>query len=118
MAKVNVTNYQKNFTESFPFSNAGVQILLAASTAISYTVPGISTQKYRAKFSAASNAEVWVGYNVTATVPTTNTATPISNVEFIPLYEARYVNGGDVLSFISLATPSVGVSLLQVEDIS
>lgn len=118
MTRVNVTSYQKNFSNVLPFSNSGVQMLLEASTALPWTVPGDQVQRYRAYFRASSTAEVWVGYNVTATVPTTNTATSVSNIEFIPLNECRYVKGGDVLSFISLSTPSVGVSLLQIQDIS
>ena len=116
---MSVTRYQHNFKDTLPYSNTGVQMLLAASTALPFTVPGTSNQIYRAKFSSSYNAEVWVGYNVTATVPTTNTATATTNQEFLPKYdEARYVKGGDVLSFISTSTPQVGVVLYQVYDIS
>jgi hypothetical protein len=118
MTKATVTPYARNFNDTLPFSSTCVKMLLAASTALSWTVPGEATQKYRAKFRASSTAEIWVGYNVTATVPTSNTATNVPYIEFLPLDECRYVNGGDVLSFISLTTPSIGVSLLQVEDIS
>lgn len=114
-----VTRYQKNFHDTFPHSNTGVQMLLAASTALPFTVPGTANQIYRAKFSSSYTAEVWVGYNITATVPTTNTATATTNQEFLPKYdEARYVKGGDVLSFISTGTPQVGLVLYQVQDIT
>lgn len=116
MAQVNVTPYQRNFKDTLPFSNTSINILLAASTAISYTVPGDPTQIYRAVFRASSTAEVWVRLNATAVVPTSNTVASTPNQEFIPLNEPKYVKGGDTLSFISLSTPSVGVSLLQVQN--
>lgn len=115
MTQAAVTPYQKNFTETFPFSNTSINILLAASTAISWTVPGDPTQLYRASFRASSTAEIWVRLNGTAQVPTSNTVASVPNQEFIPLV-AKYVRGGDTLSFISLTTPSVGVSLLQVQN--
>lgn len=111
-----VTPYRKNFHGTMPFSNTGVMILLAASTAISWTVPGIQSQLYRATFRCSSTAEIYVSLNGTATLPTTNTATAVSNQEFIPLNEPKYVRGGDTLSFISAGTPSIGVALLQVQD--
>lgn len=117
MSIANVTKYQMNYDHTKPFTTAGVQMLLAESTALSWTVPGNPDQIYRATFRCSSTAEVWVGYNVVATVPTSNTATGLSNIEFIPLYEPKYLKGGDVLSFISLATPSVGVQLLQVQPL-
>lgn len=117
MAIANVTKYNTNYDHTKPFTTSGVQMLLAASTALAWTVPGNSNQIYRATFRCSSTAEVWVGINVVATVPTSNTATALSNIEFIPLYEPKYLKGGDVLSFISTATPQVGVQLLQVEPL-
>lgn len=115
MSIANVTQFRSNFDQCKPFTTAGMQTILEASTALSWTVPGTADQKYRATFRCSSTAEIYVGYNVTATLPTSNTASNVSNVEFIPLYEPKYVRGGDVLSFISLTTPSIGVQLLQVE---
>ncbi len=112
------TTYNTNFTETFPFSDTGVRMLLAASTALPFTVPGTANQQYRACFGCASNAEIWVSNNGTATVPTTNTATSQRYQEFVVPGMCRYVNGGDVLSFISTGTPQVGVSLLLVQDIT
>jgi hypothetical protein len=111
-----VTPYQRNFHGTFPFSNTGVMILLAASTALSWTVPGVPTQLYRACFRCSSTAEAWVSLNGTATVPTSNTATATSNQEFIPAMEPKYVRGGDVLSFIAVGTPEIGVSLLLLQN--
>lgn len=110
------TRYQTNFNECYPISDTGVDILLAANTAVSWTVPGTNKDKYRASFGCSSNAEIWVNLNGTATVPLSNTATATYNQEFVVPGMCRYVKGGDVLSFISTATPQVGVSLLQVEN--
>ncbi len=112
------TPYQMNFCECFPVSDSSVNILLAASTAIAYTVPGTENMTYRAYFGCSSNAEIWVNKNGTAVVPISNTATATSNQEFVVPGMARYVQGGDVLSFISTGTPQIGVSLLKVQDIS
>lgn len=109
------TKYQKNFSECFPFSDTTINILLAASTAISYTVPGTADQVYRAHFSVSTSADVWVRLNGTAAVPTTNTVASTSYQERINVDFVRYVKGGDTLSFISTGTPQVGVSLLQVQ---
>jgi hypothetical protein len=116
MTQVNVTAYNKNFLGTLPFSNTSINILLAASTAISWTVPGDATQIFRACFRASSTAEIWVRLNGTAQVPTSNTVTSVPNQEFIPLCDAKYIKGGDTLSFISTGTPQVGVSLLQVQN--
>ncbi len=110
------TKYNRNFTETFPFSDTGVMILLTASLALPWTIPGNSTQKFRACFSTGSDDNVWVSKNGTATVPITNNAIATYNQERIGVNFVRYVSGGDVLSFISTGTPQVGVSLLLVED--
>jgi hypothetical protein len=112
------SKYQVNFCETFPFSDSNVIMLLAASTALPYTVPGNSNQIYRAHFSVSTSADVWVRNNGTATLPTSNTATSVSYQERIDVGFQRYVKGGDVLSFISTGTPQVGVSLLQVQNIT
>lgn len=112
------TKYQRNFNETFPFSDTGVMMLLAASTALPWTVPGTSNQIYRAHFSVSTSADVWANLNGTATVPTSNTATATYNQERIDVNFIKYLKGGDVVSFISTGTPQVGVSLLQVQDIT
>ncbi|CAB4133921.1 hypothetical protein UFOVP265_8 [uncultured Caudovirales phage] len=115
---ITTTRYQKNFHGTMPFSNNGVMMLLEASTALGWTVPGTSGQIYRAHFSVSTSADVWVCLNGTAAVPTSNTATATVNQERIDVEFNRYVKGGDSLSFISTGTPQVGVSLLQVQDIT
>lgn len=112
------TKYQRNFTETFPFSDTGVTILLAVSTALPWTVPGTPNQIYRAHFSVSCNSDVWVRLNGTAALPTAGVATTVYNQERIDCDFNRYVKGGDILSFIGIAATQVGVSLLQVQDIT
>ena len=112
------TRYQINFRDCLPFSNTCMNILLAASTAATYTVPGTDEKIYRAHFSVSSSADVWVCLNGTAQVPTSNTIDQTANMERIDTWFQRYVKGGDTLSFISTGTPQVGVSLLQVQPIT
>lgn len=112
------TKYQNNFDRTKPFSDTTINILLAASTAILYTVPGTPNQIYRATFSVGTDSDVWVRLNSTAAVPTTNTIATTSQQERIGVEFIKYVKGGDTLSFISTTTPQVGVALLQVQDIT
>lgn len=114
-----MTMYNKNFLSTLPFSDLCVQIALAANTALTYTVPGNSSMVYRAEFSFSNDANVWVGYNTTAVVPIAGSVTHTSNssLELNPgkFGQARYVRGGDVLSFISGSIVSnAGISLLQL----
>lgn len=115
---MSVTRYQKNFHSTLPFSNTSVQLALAASTAQSYTVPGAESVIYRAEFRCQTSAEVYVRLSDTAVLPGAGLKTTLTNQELLPLNEARYVKGGDTLSFISPSTPYVSISLLQVQDIS
>lgn len=109
-----MTEYNINHERCRPFSNKGVQMLLAASTALPWTVPGTSDVTYRAEFSVSTSADVWVCKGGTASVPTSNTATGTVNQERIDLNTILFVQGGDVLSFISTTTPQVGVTLLSL----
>lgn len=110
-----MTKFHDNFDGTKPFSDAGMDAILAASTALTWTVPGDNKTKYRAYFGCSSNAEIWVRVNGTAVAPLSNVATDTYNQEFVVPGMARYVVGGDTLSFISTGTPQIGVSLLEVE---
>jgi hypothetical protein len=116
MPAVPATRYNESWDNCFPFSNYNFSSLLAVDTALVYIVPGIDTQKFRVKFSCSSTAEIWVGYNKTPTDPTSNTATTNSYQELVPLDEARYVNGGDTLTFLSHTASRVSASLLLLEE--
>ncbi len=111
-----MTAYNTNYSGTFPFSNQTFSVLLAASTALGVTVPGTSSQLYRAKFACSSSAEIWMRKNGTAAAPSANSSATTSYQELVPLDECRYVQGGDTLSFISAGTPSLSVSLLLVQD--
>lgn len=108
------TEFNQNYKDCFPFSDTTVNAILAANTALPFTVPGASNIIYRAHFSVSSSADVWVRNNGTAAVPTSNTAATTSYQERIDVNFNRYVKGGDVLSFISTGTPQIGISLLQL----
>lgn len=107
--------FNTNFLGTLPFSDLTVQIALAATTELTYTVPGTTADLYRCEFSWAYNASVWVGYNTTASVPPAGAITTSSNesLEFRP--GIRYVRGGDVLHFISDSiVTNGGFSLLKL----
>ena len=106
------TEYKTAHNGTISISDTGAQMSLAADTALSYTVPGAPSQRYRALFAYPENAAVWVGINVTATIPSVGAINSTYNVEQVRPNQSRFVKGGDVLSFISLAAATdVGVTL-------
>lgn len=94
-----MTRYTSSFDITRPFSDTCAQFSTAADTVLTYTVPGNGAQKFSILFEYASDSNIFVGYNVTPTVPTSGSASQQPNVEYKP--EARYAIGGDVLSFIT-----------------
>lgn len=109
-----MTKFNTNFMDTTPFSDTGAKLKLAASTELTWTVPGENTQRYRALFAFNANVDVWIAINNTVELPTAGTVTDTYNQELRPT--ARYVKGGDVLHFISTGTPDVGVSLLELPN--
>jgi hypothetical protein len=109
-----MTGYNSSFEGCTPFTDTNSNFNLAANIGLSYTVPGPSSLRYRAKFSYASNSNVWVSNNGTAATPVAGTQNSTSIQEFKP--DIKYVKGGDVLSLISsdVAGAQVGVALLLV----
>ena len=91
--------FNSNYDKTHPFSDVGAKIQLAANTAISWTVPGDATRKYRAEFAFNSDDYVWVALNKTAVIPTPGSAVNTNQEEFRPT--PKYVFGGNTLSFIS-----------------
>jgi hypothetical protein len=116
MSQIPCTRYQENFTTTLPFSNYNFNMLLAADTVLSFTVPGVSTQKFRVKFERSSTAEIWVRYGANAVDPSSNTATTNDYQELVPLFESRYVKGGDTITFLSHTVVRCSAQLLLVED--
>lgn len=108
------TLYNQNYIETMPFSDTCRQIHLVANTDESFTVPGASTIQYQAFFSYAENSNVFVCKNSVAVIPASGTVEDQFYNEFRP--EKRYVQGGDVLHFITPDTVAyMGVSLRQTK---
>lgn len=109
------TPYNNNYGDTTAFSNTTVQIALATGVEQTYTVPGVATDKYQVRFSYISTVNVFVGYNVTATTVGAGTKATTAYLEFRPGGldgSKRYVNGGDVLHFITPdASAYVGLAL-------
>ncbi len=110
-----MTGYTDNFDHAKPFSDTCFQVNLAANVEQTYTVPGVATQKYRAKFEFNSISNVYIGLNVTATTPGAGLNSSTANLEFRPS-EPKFVKGGDVIHAISsdAAGSYVGISLLAI----
>ncbi len=109
-----MTAYNSSFEGTTPFSDTVSNFNLAANVGLSYTVPGGSSLRYRAKFSYASNSNVWVSLNGTAVTPVAGTQNSTTIQEFKP--DIKYVKGGDVFNLISsdAAGAQCGVALLLV----
>lgn len=104
--------YTSSFDQTIAFSDTDAQFTLTANAAQSYTVPGAATQKVNMLFGMSSNANVFVGYNVAATVPGAGTHTTTQGIEFMTPDSKRYAVGGDVISLITPdATAYVGISV-------
>lgn len=107
--------YHSSFDITRNFSDTTAQLRTAANTVITYTVPGTSSQKFTVLFEYASDSNIYVGYNTTPAVPASGTVVSNSFVEYKP--EARFVIGGDVLSFISPDTVAYfGISIRSIPN--
>ena len=107
--------YTSSYDETIAFSDTDAQIHLTANIEQTYTVPGDKTQKFTLLFGLSSNANLFVGYNVTATVPGANTVTTTQGIEFITPDRKRYAVGGDVIHLISPdANTYVGISVRSI----
>jgi hypothetical protein len=90
-----------------PFPLIGTSTTLTANIAQSYTVPS-TFKEYIAIFSIDPGTRIWIASNATAVGPTSSFANTVSTLN----PTARFVNAGDVLSFISSDTNAmVGVNL-------
>lgn len=95
------TPYNSSHQDTISFTDQAAQINLAAATVVTYTVPGIISQKYQCIFSWPYDANVYVGINTTPAASTDGEITSSSGVSFRPI--KKFVKGGDVLSFLSAA---------------
>ena len=109
--------YSSSFDLTRPFSDTDFQIHLTANTLVTVTIPGTSSQKFTILFGTSSNTNLFVGYNVAATIRAANTATNTQGIEFICPDDARYVIGGDTISLISPdANAYVGISIRSIPN--
>lgn len=110
-----VLKYTESYDGTLGFTDTAPAFALAASAALSYTVPGNNQQRYVAEFSYNNQANVFVSTFGTAAVPSAGTVSASSRSEFRPL--KRFVSGGDVISVITPDTTAyVGLSLRQIPN--
>lgn len=97
------------------FSDTCAQVNCAANTEETFTVPGTDVQQFQAYFEYTQNSNVFVCKNAAATTPASGTVGTQQYNEFKP--QKRYVQGGDVLHFITPDTAGayIGVSLRQLQ---
>ncbi len=108
------TQYNANYIETMPFSDTCAQIDMVAGVEKTYTVPGTDIIKWQAYFEYPENVNVFVCKNATPIIPASGTVGTQPFNEFMP--EKRYVQGGDVLHFITPDTRVyMGVSLRQLQ---
>ena len=109
--------YSSSYDETIPFSDTTFRLVLTVGVVQTVTIPGTKSQKFSLLFGLSSNANVYVGYNATPSVPAANTTISDSNVEFITPDSKRYAIGGDVISFVSAdATANIGMSVRQIPN--
>lgn len=93
-----------------PFAEDNKQVTLSAGAAQTMTVPS-NYSVWEVMFSFGPGKEVWVANNHTATLPSGSVAATFSQLN----PSSRFVNKGDVLSFITNdTTATVGASFYAV----
>lgn len=99
------TRYQSSYDDTLPFTDQAPSVALAASTPLSYTVPGENKDTYVCEFTYLETSIVFVANNSTAAIPSAGTVSTASRSAFKP--KKRFVRGGDVLSFITPDTTAI-----------
>lgn len=108
-----MTPFQPTANGALSFCDTAAQFGISAATNITYTVPGANSQKYIAIFSFPEASSVWVGVNISATLPVANTMTAVNGIERNPKY--KIVKGTDVLNFNSTnAVADAGITLFSI----
>jgi hypothetical protein len=110
--------YNSNYDKTIPFSDVCAQVHIQANAEQTYTVPGVATNKYSAHFSYTAESNVFVRLNGTPTIPAGGSVGTQQYNEFRPGDDGfqRYVQGGDVIHFITPDTNAyVGVSLRTLQ---
>lgn len=107
--------WSSSYEGTLGFSDTDAQLFLTSGGALTYTLPGDGSKKYTILFSYTSTSNVFVGYNVTPSVPSSGTITAVARVEFRP--EKRYAIGGDVITFVTPdATVYMGISVRSIPN--
>ena len=108
------TLYNNNYHITSPFSDTCFQIACQANVEQTITIPGDSSVKYQAVFAYIDTSNVFVCKNATPVIPLGGSVGTQPYNDFRP--EKKYVNGGDVIHFITPDTIAyIGVSLLQLQ---
>jgi hypothetical protein len=110
------TKYQSSYDNTLSFSDMAPSVNLAASTALSYTVPGDNRERYVIEFSYNDQSNIYITNFGTAAVPSAGTVSASSRSEYRP--HKRFANAGDVLSFITPDASGAffGFSLRQIPN--
>jgi hypothetical protein len=109
--------YNANYDLTMPFVDDSARIALGVGVEQVYTVPGVPTDKFSARFSYTSTSNVFVRRNSAPTTPGAASVSSQSESEYRPGADGsqRYVSGGDTLHFLTPdATAYVGVRLMKV----
>lgn len=106
--------YANNYVDTTNFSDVTPTIALVANSVLSFTVPGNYGNKLQVIFSYNASANVYVGYNQSPSVPTAGSINASGRFEeYRPL--KRFVNGGDVLYFVTPDTEVyMGISFREI----
>ena len=109
--------YNSNYDLTIPFSDVCWQVACGANVEETITIPGTATTKYSMKLNYNEVSNVFVRLNGTPAIPASGNV----GTEQYNEYRAgddgsqRYVQGGDVVHFITPDTVAyVGVSLRQL----
>jgi len=112
-------SYNSNYDLTIPFSDVSYQVNVQTGTPESFTVPGVATDKYSAKFAYGPASNVFVRVGASPTVPASGVVLTESYAELNPGHDRsqRYLNGGDVVHF---STPDsnayASVSLRRIQN--
>lgn len=91
--------FNSNYDETIPFSDVCTSLALTTGNVQTVTIPGPVTAQYQALFGFNDTDRVFVSKNATPSYPAPGAQISNQYTELRP--DKRYVNGGDVLSFLT-----------------
>lgn len=107
--------YNSNYDETLAFSDVCAQFALTVNEVQSWTIPGTDIVKYSARFEYNDFANIFICKNASPVIPANGAMGTQQYNEFRPEPQ-RYVQGGDVLYFVTPdALAYLGVSLRQLQ---